>query len=86
MSFILAIVLFYPINKSYAISFNKSVTASASPSVSVLKYIKASEFVKLSPGDFSAVTGKKLNFLEKVSLKVLQIKMKHYLKKIKIVQ
>ncbi|MGI8634387.1 MAG: hypothetical protein ACR2KZ_03185 [Segetibacter sp.] len=78
ISFILVIVLFSPINSSYAISFSKPVTASASPPVSVLQYMKASEFIKLSPRDLSAVTGKKLSLLEKVSLKVLQIKMKHY--------
>ncbi len=81
MSFILAIVLTSPTNPSYAISFSKPVTASVSPSASPSKYMKTSEFIKLSPRDFSAITGKKLSFFEKVSLKVLQMKMKHYLKK-----
>ena len=80
ISFILAIALVSPANNSYAISFSKPVTASLSPSASVSKYMKTSEFIKLSPREFSVVTGKKLSFFEKASLKVLQMKMKRYLK------
>lgn len=81
MSFILVIALHSPENESYAASFSKPVTASLSPSASVSKYIKTREFIELSPRDFYIVTKKKLNLLEKVSLKVLQMKMKRYLKK-----
>ena len=81
ISFILAIALVSPANNSYAISFSKPVTASLSPSASVSKYMKTSEFIKLSPREFSVATGKKLSFFEKASLKVLQMKMKRYLKK-----
>src|SRR5215210_577733 len=81
ISFILAIAMVSPETKSYAISFSKPVTASLSPSASVSKYMKTSEFIKLSPREFSVVTGKKLSFFEKASLKVLQMKMKRYLKK-----
>ena len=86
ISSILAIALVSPGNNSYAISFSKPVTASLSPSASVSNYMKTSEFIKLSPHEFSVVTGKKLSFFEKVSLKVLQMKMKRYLKKILIAQ
>lgn len=78
MSFLLAIVLFSQSNKSYAISFSKPDTASLSPSASSMK---TSEFIKLSPRDFALSKGKKLSFFEKVSLRVLQMKMKRYLKK-----
>ena len=78
ISFILAIALLSAENKSYAISFSKPDTASLSPSASSMK---TSEFIKLSPGDFALSKGKKLSFFEKVSFKVLQMKMKHYLKK-----
>ena len=81
ISFILAIALVSLTNNSYAISFSKPITASLSPSASVYKYMKTSEFIKLSPREFSVVTGKKLSFFEKASLKVLQMKMKRYLKK-----
>ena len=81
MSFILAIALVSPANNSYAISFSKPVTASLSPSASVSKYMKTSEFIKLSQRHISAVTGKKLGLFQKVTLKVLKMKMKHYLKK-----
>ncbi|MDQ6813242.1 MAG: hypothetical protein M3040_05875 [Bacteroidota bacterium] len=81
ISLILAITLISPINKSYAISFSKGITPSVSSSSFVLNEIMTSEFIKLSPGDVSVVTGKKLSFFEKLSLKVLQMKMKHYLKK-----
>lgn len=81
ISFILAVALVSPTNTSYAIAFSKPVTASLSPSASVSQYMKTSEFIKLSPHEFSAVTGKKLSFVEKVSLKVLQKKMKRFLKK-----
>ena len=82
-SFIFAIALVSPANNSYAISFSKPDTASVSHSAS---FMKASEFIKLSPGEFSVVTGKKLSFFEKASLKILQMKMKRFLKKILIVQ
>ena len=78
ISFILAIALVSPVNNSYAISFSKPDTASLSHSAS---FMKASEFIKLSPREFSLVTGKKLSFFEKASLKILQMKMKRFLKK-----
>lgn len=81
ISLILAIALISPTNKSYAISFSKGITPSVSSSSSMLNDIRISEFIKLSPSDISVVTGKKLSFFEKLSLKVLQTKMKHYLKK-----
>ena len=64
ISFILAIALISPENKSYAISFSNPDTASLSPSASSMK---TSEFIKLSPGDFALPTGKKLSFFEKVA-------------------
>ena len=64
ISFIVAIALVSPENKSYAISFSKPDTASLSPSASS---IKTSEFIKLSPRDFALSKGTKLSFFEKVA-------------------
>ena len=64
ISFILAIALVSPANNSYAISFSKPDTASLSPSASSMK---ASEFIKISPGDFALSKGKKLSFFDKVA-------------------
>ena len=45
------------------------------------KYLKISDFVNLSAKQFSELTGKKMNILEKLSFKIMKIKMKHDLKK-----
>ena len=44
-------------------------------------YLKASVFVNLSAREFAAVTGKKLNFLQKIYFKVIQRQIKRDLKK-----
>jgi hypothetical protein len=49
--------------------------------MAALKYLQVSEFVKLSVSDYTKLTGKKLNFLQKLSFKVTKMKMKHVLKK-----
>src|SRR4028119_132990 len=64
ISFIVAIALVSPENKSYAISFSKPDTASLSPSASSMK---TSEFIRLSSRDFALSKGTKLNFFEKVA-------------------
>ncbi|MDE3182421.1 MAG: hypothetical protein KGM16_03285 [Bacteroidota bacterium] len=45
------------------------------------KYFKVSEFVKLSPQEFSKLTGKKLNVFQKLSFQLMKLKMKHDLKR-----
>ena len=55
----------------------KSNTAAAAN----LKYLKASEFVKLSAKDFCQLTGKRLNLFQRMSFQIVKLKMKHDLKK-----
>ena len=45
------------------------------------KYLKASEFIKLSPDEFSKLSGKKLNFFERLSFSITKMRLKHDLKK-----
>jgi hypothetical protein len=44
-------------------------------------YLKTAVFVKLSPKEFSSLTGAKLNFLQKLYFKSVQRKLKRELKK-----
>ncbi len=44
-------------------------------------YLKASAFVKMSPTEFAAVTGKKLNLVQKIYFKVIKRQVKRDLKK-----
>lgn len=45
------------------------------------KYLKASEFVKLTANEFSDLTGKKLNLIERLSFTITKMRLKHDLKK-----
>jgi hypothetical protein len=58
-----------------------SVIKPTEPSLASVKYLKASEFVKLSAKDYTALTGKKLNFFQRLSFNLTRVKMKHDLKK-----
>jgi hypothetical protein len=44
------------------------------------KYLKVSEFIMLTPMDFSKITGKKMNLKEKISFTFMKARMKHVLK------
>ncbi|MGH2566047.1 MAG: hypothetical protein ACRDE5_16130, partial [Ginsengibacter sp.] len=44
-------------------------------------YLKASTFVKMSAREFAAVTGKKLNFFQKIYFKIIKARVRHDLKK-----
>jgi hypothetical protein len=46
-----------------------------------IKYLKISELVNLSAKQFSELTGKKMNTWDKLSFKIMKIKIKHDLKK-----
>lgn len=67
-------------NTAYGFSISKPVANDASPSAT-WKYINVSDFVKLSAKEFSDLTGKKMNFFERLSFKVTKMRMKHDLKK-----
>ena len=67
------------VNRAYGFSIIKP--AEQPSSLEVFKYLKASEFVKLSVQDFNNLTGKKLNFFQRMSFRITKMKMKHDLKK-----
>ena len=68
----------FTVNTSYGLSGHLSVKPSK-PSLSL--NFKADDFVKLSPKQYFELTGRKLNLFQKLSFKVLKLKMKHDLKK-----
>ncbi|HUS03722.1 MAG TPA: hypothetical protein VMY77_18410 [Chitinophagaceae bacterium] len=72
-----SIYAFSGVNMAYGFSVIKPVE----PSMASVKYLKASEFVKLSAKDYTALTGKKLNFFQRLSFNLTKVKMKHDLKK-----
>lgn len=71
------IYAFSGVNMAYGFSVIKPVE----PSIASVNYLKASEFVKLSAKDYTALTGKKLNFFQRMSFNLTKVKMKHDLKK-----
>lgn len=75
-----SICAFAGTNIAYGFSVIKHVN-DASPSAAAFKYLKVSDFVKLSAKEFSDLTGKKMNFFERLSFKVTKMRMKHDLKK-----
>jgi hypothetical protein len=76
------LALFLQVHKSFAFSFVVPVAKSLTTTVGLsAKYLKVSEFVKLSPREFSQLTGKKLNVFQRISFQIAKLKMKHDLKK-----
>lgn len=76
--FLSAIFIFY-VNANAAVPhYRNSITLA--DSVKNANYLKAQVFVNLSPKEFTSLTGKKLNFLERLYFKTLQRKMRHELK------
>jgi hypothetical protein len=73
---ILSIYLFAGANTAYGFSGIRPAEGPAA-----FKYLQVSEFVKLSAKDYSALTGKKLNFFQKLSFNITRAKMKRDLKK-----
>lgn len=53
----------------------------ASTAIKDLTTLKLSEFIILSPKDYSTITGKKMNLPERISFSILKVRMKHTLKK-----
>lgn len=45
------------------------------------KSLKVSEFMMLSPKDYSKITGKKMNLKERISFSIMKLRMKRVLKK-----
>ncbi len=76
------VTLFLLANGCFASSLVVPVATKAKTSTGLsAKYLKVSEFVKLSPGEFSKLTGKKLNVFQRASFHLVKLKMKHDLKR-----
>ena len=63
-------------NVAYSFSVSKPIYSSE-----LMKYIKGSEFIKLSFKDFSMLTGEQENLRNRISFSVLKMRIKHDLKK-----
>jgi hypothetical protein len=79
--FLFSLLVFSGISTGYGSAVIRPVENEVPASMAALKYLQASEFVKLSVSEYTKLTGKKLNFLQKLSFKVTKMKMKHDLKK-----
>jgi hypothetical protein len=74
--------IFFQKNKGFALSITAPATNTANAAHKLPgRYLKASEFVKLSARDFSELTGKKLNLFQRLSFGVARLRLKHDLKK-----
>lgn len=82
-TYILAILLclggFTITNKANAIS--KIYPGSTAAAIRDWKNLKLSEFIMLSPKDYSKAIGKKMNLRERISFSIMKVRMKHVLKK-----
>ncbi len=67
--------------KGFSFSIGKSIIPENNISPAGIEYLRASVFVKLSAKEFGAITGKKLNFPQRIYFKIIQRKLKHELKK-----
>lgn len=82
MPLVMLIILLAHLNSSFGFSLVKPKANNILPSENLYgKYINASEFVNLSVKEFSLLTGKKLNFIQRLSFRVAKLRMKHDLKK-----
>ncbi len=79
--FILLSIFLQPNNTvASSITFHATATATTSKNLPA-QYLKAGEFVKLSAKDFGELTGKKLNFFQRLSFGITKLRVKHDLKK-----
>ena len=54
------------------------------PTTSIVKdwkNLKISEFIMLSPEDYTKITGKKMNLTERISFSIMKLRMKHVIRK-----
>jgi hypothetical protein len=73
---VIGIYFFAGANMAYGFSGVKPI---GSPMA--LNYLQPDQFIKLSPKQFTALTGQKLNFFQRLSFKLTKMKLKHDLKK-----
>lgn len=76
----ITILIVFSANLTYAFSFTK-IKPAKEDVLSSLSAIKLSDFIKLSAADYEILSGKKMNFAERLSFKRLQSRMKHTLKR-----
>ena len=77
----LIIFLIFVSLDTFSFSVVKTVPIQNSTEAITPDYLRASVFVKMSPGEFAAVTGKKLNFFQRMYFKVIKRQVKRELKK-----
>ncbi len=65
----------------FSFSIVKPATSRNHLSPAHIEYLRASFFVKLSAKEFEGITGKKLNLPQRIYFKIIQLKLKHELKK-----
>ncbi len=71
MPVFILLLLFSNENISYGFSLFKPLSNKANTSdILTEKYLKASEFIKLSAHEFSTLIGKKLNLFQRLSFKI----------------
>lgn len=68
----------FSLNTSYGLSVHSPVKP-AIPSLALS--LRADNLIKFSPKQFSELTAKQLNLFQKLSFKILKLKIKHDLKK-----
>ena len=76
---ILSVFLYY--QNVFSFSIVRASVSGSRPEMKNPDYYRASVFVNLSAREFTAATGKKLNFFQKVYFKVIQRELKRDLKK-----
>lgn len=74
------ILLVFSSDLSYAFSFTKE-SPKQNVAASYFSAMKVMDFIYLSTEDYRMLTGKKMSISEKLSFRMLKMKMKHQLKK-----
>ena len=79
---ILFLCIFFHGNETFATSIIVPATVTSNLHNNLpVKYLNASEFVKLSARDFSSLSGIKLNLFQRLSFGITKLRIKHDLKK-----
>ena len=79
---IFSMYAFSVVNTAYGFSVTRPVADAGSPSaLAASKYVNASEFIKLSVEQYTAITGMKLNVFQRLAFRAARMRMKHDLKK-----
>jgi hypothetical protein len=80
ISGIILFSIFLPSQDGFSFSARRTFPIGNEREIRSPDFYKASVFVKMSPAEFAAATGKKLNFFEKIYFRVIQRHIKHDLK------